>query len=131
LVGTTGGSLDSPGSDATVTVPSNTVPDDTTLSISQPYPNGLPRGTFVLRGDGDHLDAVSFTDANGNPITSFSGNVTLCFNLTPDEVANAGGAQNLSIQLWNGGSWVTVPMTATAPVLPATTTQVCTQFSSF
>jgi len=74
----------------------------------------------VLRGDGDHWDAVSVTDANGNPITSFNPPLTFCFNLTNDEVAHA--YPSLSIQKWDGGKWVDVAATFTA----GTPNKLCT-----
>jgi hypothetical protein len=129
-MGAAGGSVDCPGGDATITIPAGVVADASPVTCGQPYQNGLTRGTFVLRGAGDHWDAVSFTDANGNPIKSFSGNITFCFNLAAGEIASAGGAQNLAIQIWNGTNWVTVPVTVSAPTPPSTTTQICTVFNS-
>lgn len=95
-----------------MTFGSGLLADGTTLGLQRSYPNGLPKPTFVVRGDGDHYVGLLLTDPSGNPITSFTGNVTVCFNLSASEVSGATGP--LTIQMWDGGKWVDVTTTFTA-----------------
>jgi hypothetical protein len=107
--GATGGDFNSPGVEATVTFGPGVLTDGTKITIGRPYPNGLPKPSFKVVGDGDHLIGLELTDANGKPITSVTGNVTICFNLSASEIANAYPA--LTMQMWDGGKWVTLNAT--------------------
>ena len=108
VFGPGGGSLDGPGGDTTVTVPAGVLPDGSQLTLTRPPLNGLRPGTLALRGDGDHIVTVSACNmATNQPgLSRFYNNVTVCFNLSDQEVAHAGGPQNLYIDQWDGSLWV-------------------------
>ena len=120
-----GGTAGCPGGDATATIPSGSVPSGTKVTCSKPNLNGLPNGTFRLGGVGDRYDALSFTDANGNPITSFNPPVTVCFNLTDADLANVN--PYFYIDQWINGQWARVPFNWVA----GTPNKVCTTVSSW
>lgn len=114
-IGAAGGTLTSPGGDSTITIPGGVVPDNSTYSVYRPRMNSLPTGTFTIRGDGDHIVSVIVTGPDGKSITSFSTNITICFNLSAAEVAAAGGPGNVTIQWFNSttGKWETLTTTQT------------------
>ena len=112
--------------DGSASVPAGDLPNGSRWTAYRPDETGLPRGSFALRGDGDRLMAVVVQDQNTNPVYSFASPVQVCFTLSAAEVQAAGGAQNLTMQEWNGSGWVDVTLTAT----PGTTT-FCTSVTSF
>jgi len=78
-----------------------------------------------LGGVGDRYVAFAFTDANGNPITSFNPPITVCFNLTDADLANV--YPFFYIDQWQNGQWVRVPFNWVAGTPP----RVCTTVSSW
>ena len=117
IIGSAGGNLAGPGGDCGATIPPGGAPDGTTVTITRPYPMSIPQGTFVLRGDGDHICSFGATDSMGKK-TSITGNITFCFNLSASDIANA--YPGLSMQQWDGGKWVTANVT-----IDATTNKIC------
>ena len=120
-----GGTAGCPGEDATVTVPAGAVPNGTKIVCSKPNLNGLPNGTFRLGGLGDRYVSFAFTDANGNPITSFNPPVTVCFDLSLSDIANV--FPYFFIDQWKNGQWVRVPF----DFVPGVPLKVCTTMSSW
>ncbi|MBI4789756.1 MAG: hypothetical protein HY782_22215 [Chloroflexi bacterium] len=107
-IGPGGGKFDSPGGDATVTVPKNLFPEGTQLAFVRPPLNGLRRGTFRVRGAGDHIVDVKAS----NPSLDWSlmgvpgSQMLICFHISDQEVQDAGGSAYISIEGWNSSNWV-------------------------
>jgi hypothetical protein len=123
-IGNPGDSMNT--NDGFANIPPGDLPDGSRWGAYRPDLDSLPRGSFTLRGDGDHLIAVVVQDPNTNPVYSFNSPVQVCFTLSAAEVQAAGGAQNLSIQQWIGSAWVTVPLTITPG-----TNNFCTSVTQF
>ncbi len=117
-LGSAGGSFSSPGGDATITFPPGLAPNGSTVLVGRPNLNSLPTGSFRVGGDGDHRVSVQVFGPDGKPITSFSQNIQICFNLTAAEVAAAGGAGNITIDWFNSATGKWEKQTTTAGALP-------------
>ena len=130
-VGAGGGSFDSPGGDATVTVPAGLLPGGTQLTLVRPPLNGLRPGALALRGDGDHIINVGVTDPNQFSVLKLSGTISICFKVEDWEVAQA-GAGSIHIEKWNGSNWEHPfgwTQTIVRPQPPSTTWLFCAEVS--
>lgn len=115
--------------DGSANIPPNALPNGDGWVIYRPDPAGLPRGTFTMRGGGDRLLAVIVEDANGNPVYSFNGLITVCLNASTAEVMNGSGLSGIMLEMWNGSMWASVPITSITPTSDGY--RFCTQVSSF
>lgn len=103
------GTVPGAGGDTSVTVGPDAVPAGTTLITTLFYPNGIPHGAF--RTIYNHVVAVSFLGADGQPITTLNAPIQVCFQLGADDVAAAGGPDRIVIEWWDWlhGKWVALP----------------------
>jgi hypothetical protein len=105
-----------PAASATVTLPNNLgeiafpsglVTTTTTFTYTQIITPTQNTGAFAFAGRSFTLVA---TDANGQPITTFSGRFTITLNYSDADWQAAGipGENNLNLYYWDGAGWAAV-----------------------
>ncbi len=90
-----------------VELPAGLVTANTTFTYSQTISPTETTGSFALAGRSFTLEA---TDANGQPITTFSGRFTITLNYSDADWQATGipAEENLNLYYWNGTAWVAI-----------------------
>jgi hypothetical protein len=88
-----------------IDLPAGLVTTTTVFTYSQIVTPTQATGSFAFAGRSFTLVA---TDANGQPVTTFSGRFTITLNYQDSDWQNAGipAEENLNLYYWNGSVWV-------------------------